>query len=142
LSLSACLAVASRRLGLQSRAADSDQVAMLKNSASVRAFFGLMASSYRFGPPRRGGRLGRARMQFGGLVPFAIKWLLITNGVLFVVYFLSTSFGFTPLLALFRALSLIPDWVLHGALWQPVTYLFLHSPYEFGHILINMLMMW
>lgn len=81
-------------------------------------------------------------MQFGGLVPFAIKWLLITNGVLFVVYFLSTSFGITPLLSLFRSLSLIPDWFVRGALWQPVTYLFLHSPYEFGHILINMLMMW
>ena len=39
-------------------------------------------------------------------------------------------------------LSLIPDWVVRGALWQPFTYLFLHSPSGFGHILVNMLMLW
>ena len=40
-------------------------------------------------------------------------------------------------------LSLTPDWVVKGAiLWQPVTYLFLHSPHGFGHILFNMLMLW
>lgn len=72
-----------------------------------------------------------------------IKWLLILNSVIFIVYFLAVQLQIIPLLWLFRALSLTPDWVLRGAiLWQPVTYLFLHSPHGFGHILFNMLMLW
>ena len=90
-----------------------------------------MAYSPRFGPPGR---------QLGGFVTPAIKWILLSNSVIFVVYYLSTVLGIEPLLWVFRSLSLIPDWVVRGALWQPVTYLFLHSPYGFNHILFNMLM--
>ena len=92
-----------------------------------------MAYSPRFGPPGR---------QLGGFVTPAIKWILLSNSVIFVVYYLSTVLGIEPLLWVFRSLSLIPDWVVRGALWQPVTYLFLHSPYGFNHILFNMLMTW
>jgi len=92
-----------------------------------------MAYSPRFGPP--GGQLG-------GFMPPAIKLILISNCSIFVVYFLSAAFEIEPLLWLFRSLSLIPDWVVRGALWQPVTYLFLHSPFGFSHILFNMLMTW
>lgn len=80
--------------------------------------------------------------QFGGLVPPAIKWLLITNGILFVIYFLAVHMEIGPLIWLFRSLSLIPSWLMLGALWQPVTYLFLHSPFGFSHILFNSLMLW
>jgi membrane associated rhomboid family serine protease len=96
-----------------------------------------MASHSRFGGFSRGGGL-----HLGGLLPFGIKWLLITNSILFVLYFLATVWAITPLLAIFRALSLIPKWVMFGALWQPLTYQFLHSPYGFSHILFNMLMLW
>jgi len=81
-------------------------------------------------------------MHFGGLVPPMIKRLLILNIAVFIVYFFSTVFQWETLLALFDAVSLIPSWVVKGALWQPFTYLFLHSPYGFTHILFNMLMMW
>ena len=79
----------------------------------------------------------------GGTVPWGVKWLLISNTALFVVYFLSVQLQIGPLVGLFHALSLIPDWVLKGAiLWQPITYLFLHSPYGFGHLIFNMLTLW
>ena len=80
----------------------------------------------------------------GGRVPPAIKWLLISNSAIFVVYGLAEKLEITPLVWLFHdVLSLRPDWVVKGAiLWQPVTYLFLHSPYGFSHILFNMLGLW
>ena len=78
----------------------------------------------------------------GGMVPPGIKLLLISNCALFVLYFLCYHAQINSLLWLFHFLSLIPDWVVRGALWQPFTYLFLHSPGGFGHILINMLMLW
>ena len=83
-------------------------------------------------------------MNFGSsrIVPPVIKFLLISNVALFVVYFLATHLEIVPLLWLFRSLSLIPEWLFLGAIWQPFTYLFLHSPYGFWHILINMLMLW
>ena len=80
--------------------------------------------------------------QFGGMVPPVIKRLLIANGVLFVVYFLAVHLEIGPLVQFFRALSLIPSWLVLGAIWQPVTYLFLHSPFGFSHILFNSLMLW
>ena len=98
-----------------------------------------MATSSRFGG---GGGFGRSTMHFGGFVPPMIKRLLIINTVLFVVYFFATRFDVEALLGLFRAASLIPSWLISGAIWQPFTYLFLHSPYGFGHILFNMLMLW
>lgn len=80
--------------------------------------------------------------QFGGIVPPAIKMLLIANGALFVLYFLAVQLPIEPLAWVFHALSLIPAWLMLGAIWQPVTYLFLHSPFGFGHILFNSLMLW
>ena len=50
-------------------------------------------------------------------------------------------------LALFRFdlsvfLGLSPALVVRGFLWQPFTYMFLHSPLAISHILFNMLMLW
>lgn len=39
-------------------------------------------------------------------------------------------------------LGIVPDRVIHGWVWQPLTYMFLHSPMYFSHILLNMLMLW
>ena len=87
-------------------------------------------------------RYPQMQHSFGGMVPRGIKLLLISNCALFVLYFLCYHAQINSLLWLFHFLSLIPDWVVRGALWQPFTYLFLHSPGGFGHILINMLMLW
>lgn len=72
--------------------------------------------------------------------PTAVKWLLISNIALFVIYFLAVRTGFGYL---FYPFGLIPATVLRSfGVWQLVTYMFLHDPYGFGHILFNMLTLW
>jgi rhomboid family protein len=72
--------------------------------------------------------------------PLGVKWLLISNTALFLLYFLAVRTGFG---ALFYPFGLIPGSVLGSfAIWQLVTYLFLHDPYGFSHILFNMLTLW
>jgi membrane associated rhomboid family serine protease len=73
--------------------------------------------SYTFGP--------------GPLSP-AIKALIITNVAMFLVTLVMPS--------IIRFLGLVPRSVLQGAIWQPVTYMFLHG--TLGHILFNMLALW
>lgn len=77
--------------------------------------------SYAFGP--------------GGITP-AVKVLIITN----VVAFLLNMIVGDPMT---MRLGLSPQAVFEqAALWQPFTYMFLHSTGGFGHILINMLSLW
>lgn len=76
--------------------------------------------SYSFGP---------------GPVTPAVKALLIANIVMFVAEV------FVP--SLVGLLGLSPQAIFHsGRVWQPVTYMFLHHPGGFGHILFNMLALW
>lgn len=90
-----------------------------------------MAYSY------RGGRT--TGFSYSGSIPPGVKWLLISNIGLFIVYYLTARMGE----GLFYPFGLIPSAVVHSfAVWQLVTYMFLHSPYEFGHILFNMLSLW
>ena len=76
--------------------------------------------SYSFGP--------------GGISP-AVKILIIANVVIFamnlIVQEMTISLGLTPKMVFEQF-----------ALWQPVTYMFLHSTSGFGHILFNMLALW
>jgi membrane associated rhomboid family serine protease len=67
-----------------------------------------------------------------GLFPPAVKWLLISNSVVFVLTYL---FGMPYILALAPVAV-----VYHFALFQLVTYLFLHG--GITHILFNMLALW
>jgi membrane associated rhomboid family serine protease len=78
-------------------------------------------ASYSFGP--------------GGLTP-AVKVLIVTNVILFVINvivgdMMTMRLGLSPQ-AVFEQL----------ALWQPFTYMFLHSTHGISHILINMLALW
>lgn len=69
-----------------------------------------------------------------------VRWLLIANAVCFVLYFLAAR---TQYAGFFAHLALSPRAVLTQLeLWQLVTYMFLHSPLGFGHILMNMLALW
>lgn len=66
-----------------------------------------------------------------------VKILLIVNTALFLLGFLMARTGSYELLTPFM---LSPRDVLTGfALWQPFSYLFLHDPNGFSHILFNML---
>lgn len=78
--------------------------------------------------------------QAGGIFPQGVKWLLIVNIALFLLYFFAVRTGGG---AYFAPLALSPRAVLgFPALWQLVTYLFLHDPGGFSHILFNMLTLW
>jgi membrane associated rhomboid family serine protease len=69
--------------------------------------------------------------------PPGVKWLLISNIGIFVLhYFAIVLLGVDPL----HYFGLVPYQVFQGALWQPLTYLFLHG--GIGHILFNMLALW
>jgi membrane associated rhomboid family serine protease len=70
--------------------------------------------------------------------PPGVKWLLISNIVVFVVnFFAILLLESDP----FRLLGLVPAQVLRlGFLWQPFTYMFLHA--GFWHIILNMFSLW
>ena len=71
----------------------------------------------------------------GGITP-AVKILIITNVVLFALNLIVGD-------AMTLRLGLSPQAVFGQlALWQPITYMFLHSTGGFGHILFNMLSLW
>lgn len=85
-------------------------------------------------------RYGTARTFYGRGVPTGVKWLLIVNSALFVLYFFAVRTGVG---SWFHDLSLWPRAVLTvPAIWQLFTYMFLHDPYGFAHILFNMLALW
>jgi membrane associated rhomboid family serine protease len=81
---------------------------------------------------------------YSNLFPQAVKWLLIANVAIFVIQFLfRVLFGEENYNSFFGDFYLSPqDVVDNFAVWQLVTYLFLHDPYGFMHILFNMLMLW
>jgi membrane associated rhomboid family serine protease len=71
----------------------------------------------------------------GGISP-AVKVLIITNVVVFALNVIVGE-------AMTISLGLTPKMVFEQfALWQPLTYMFLHSTGGFGHILFNMLALW
>jgi membrane associated rhomboid family serine protease len=75
---------------------------------------------------------------YSSYFPPGVKWLLISNIAVFVIdNFAEAFFQADP----FRLLGLVPAFVLQlGFVWQPFTYMFLHS--GIWHILFNMLVLW
>ena len=75
-----------------------------------------------------------------GLLPPGVRWLLISNIGLWLLYFIGVRSGFGEF---FQHLGLVPAQVVNTfAVWQLFTYMFLHDPFGFGHILFNMLTLW
>ncbi len=71
--------------------------------------------------------------------PMGVKWLVIVNSAIFVIYFFCQQFNVAR--GFFDLLPLQPIFVVRMFFfWQPVTYLFLHA--DFGHIIFNMLSLW
>jgi membrane associated rhomboid family serine protease len=79
-----------------------------------------------------------------GFPPFtpAVKKLIIANVAVYLVMMLSRLT--VPGLAAFASeyLYLRPVAVVHGEIWQLVTYSFLHDPQSLMHLLFNMLGLW
>ena len=76
---------------------------------------------------------------FDSSFPNGVKWLLVSNVAVYLVYFFTVHFLNSDL---FFPLQLIPHMVVRGAVWQLFTYLFLHDPHGLFHILFNMLALW
>jgi membrane associated rhomboid family serine protease len=70
----------------------------------------------------------------------AVKWLVLINAAVYLLLTLlealTPGFG----IVVRDVLSLIPQWVMHGSVWQLVTYSFVHG--GLFHILFNMLALW
>jgi membrane associated rhomboid family serine protease len=92
--------------------------------------------SYYRNPPFRG-----SGVQLG-LPPMTPvnRAIMIACGVIWGVQFASLAFGGSVWPE--GLFGLVPGRVLSGWIWQPVTYLFLHSPADPTHILLNMLILW
>jgi len=79
-----------------------------------------------------------------GFPPFthAVKKLIIANVAVFLVMMLSRLT--VPILATFADyyLYLRPVLVMHGRVWQLITYSFFHDPHTVMHLLFNMLGLW
>jgi membrane associated rhomboid family serine protease len=77
---------------------------------------------------------------YSGILPNGVKWLLIINVAIFLLMFFSYN---TRFFEPFRPLGLVPRSVVESlAIWQLFTYMFLHSPVDLTHILVNMLTLW
>ena len=81
------------------------------------------------------------RFQWRGLVPPAIKTLLIACAAVFVFKtFLEVAFQPQVVGAFFHYFGLVPFAVVHGYIWQLGTYIFLHD--SIWHLLFNLLFLW
>jgi rhomboid family protein len=76
---------------------------------------------------------------FNWSFPTGVKWLIISNVAIYLIYFFGSLINRAPI---FGSFELTPAEVIHGAVWQLVTYLFLHSLGSLWHILFNMLALW
>lgn len=92
----------------------------------------------KFGDPKQ----SFARFGLNMRLTKAVKWLLIINGVVFLLeLIIGRTDGGMLFLMDHLAISL-NGFLFHGELWQPITYMFLHDPHGLSHILWNMLMLW
>lgn len=94
---------------------------------------------YRHGPQRPSG----VGIGVPGMTPMMKKIIIVTGGVWlvqllcsFVGFDLARGMGWLP------GLGAVPSQFIYGAIYQPLTYIFLHSPVDPMHILFNMVMLW
>jgi membrane associated rhomboid family serine protease len=73
-----------------------------------------------------------------------VKWLVISNVAVYCVFFFIGRIAGNAGNGLYTSwlLDLVPAAVIRGAVWQLVTYLFLHDLGSLWHILFNMLTLW
>lgn len=71
-----------------------------------------------------------------------VKWLIIINVAIWIVLQIIIGKNFFPGLIEYL-FGLVPEKVISSFfIWQPFTYLFLHSVGQISHIVFNMLMLW
>ncbi|MBZ5640122.1 MAG: rhomboid family intramembrane serine protease [Acidobacteriia bacterium] len=94
-------------------------------------------SYYRHAPNRTSGSgLG---FGFPPVTPVT-RAIMIACGIVWSVQFLlGPVFGAADLS---RVFGIVPPLVVRGYVWQPFTYMFLHSPVQISHLLLNLLILW
>jgi len=95
-------------------------------------------------PPRYGYGQPSYRISFGGPLTPGIKIILIINVAVFLLELVIRNVGGDGALeAVFDWMALDPrDVFTKLQVWQLVTYMFLHSPYDVLHLAFNMLILW
>ncbi len=74
--------------------------------------------------------------------PGGLKKLLWANFLAWFFFAAGIAVGFAPVGHLFRWLSLTPEIFVRGALWQPLSYMFLHDPGGLWHVGFNLFALW
>jgi membrane associated rhomboid family serine protease len=100
--------------------------------------------SYYRGGSARGSYGGGAGFGFPPVTPYNKGLMLVCGGVWVLQFLLdpvSERVGLTPI-DLSPWLGLVPVDVLHGWVWQIVTYMFLHDSRSLAHVGFNLLTMW
>src|SRR5579863_7033417 len=84
------------------------------------------------------------QFSFNFYITPGVQWLIVATFAVFFLQVLVYAFaGPIPHQKLLLWFGLVPSGVIPGLrIWQPFTYLFLHDPKDFLHILFNMLMLW
>ena len=83
------------------------------------------------------------RFGFGGGLTTAVKYLLIINGAVYLLQQLIDFVPAGPEPFLIKIFGMHPQGVLvKFQIWQPFTYMFLHSQNDIWHLLFNMLVLW
>src|SRR5579862_5174074 len=84
------------------------------------------------------------RLSFNFYITPGVQWLIIATLAVFFLQILVKVFaGVYAHQKLLLWFGLVPAGVVPGLrIWQPFTYLFLHDPNDFLHVLFNMLMLW
>jgi membrane associated rhomboid family serine protease len=94
---------------------------------------------YRSAPPRGGGFGGGESLGLPSITPVNKALMIVCGGVWVIQFILGPVLH---KLDLSPWLGLVPVAVVHGWVWQLVTYMFLHAPAGISHILFNLLAMW
>src|SRR5689334_10182518 len=73
-----------------------------------------------------------------------VKLLIVSNVAIFLAFFFIAKIAHYPGNNIYTSLllDLVPYTAIRGAVWQLVTYLFLHDLNSLWHIVFNMLMLW
>ena len=84
------------------------------------------------------------RVSFNFYITPGVQWLVVATFAVFFFQLLIHTFARTAIeLKMLLWFGLVPSGVFPGLrLWQPFTYLFLHDPIHFSHVLFNMLFLW
>ena len=84
------------------------------------------------------------RVSFNFYITPGVQWLIVaTFAAFFLQVLIKVFFGVYTHQKFLLWFGLVPSGVVSGLrIWQPFTYLFLHDPNDFLHVLFNMLMLW